>query len=259
VKGLPFKYWRRAIAKTGAGPDRRSSFNFYRFKEAVEDQVSASKGADQMSLENGQETGIEQLVRQFREQQYDADLQPPTILTPTKPAQLTDQELDELTGQLKKLRLSAVELAKMVASMPFLNRIHEDANRYTQLLKRAAAQPTYQVSRPGKQVVSSGPPRGEAGTAPATYTPLKQHQQPHQKVQGDARVTNILQRQQERQPTTVQNVRLGDVRLRDYTQVRSRPTDKTTEARKGSELTFRNRQGMTSCSSYWARMQGYAI
>ena len=39
----------------------------------------------------------------------------------------------------------------------------------------------------------------------------------------------------------------------DYYQVR--PTDKTVEARKGSKSTLQNRQGMTSCSGYWARMQ----
>ena len=50
---------------------------------------------------------------------------------PTKPTepitmkltQSTDQELDELVGQLKKLKFSAVELARMVALMPFLDRI----------------------------------------------------------------------------------------------------------------------------------------
>jgi len=38
-----------------------------------------------MSLKNSQKTGIKQLVSQFQEQQYNADLQPPTILKPTKP------------------------------------------------------------------------------------------------------------------------------------------------------------------------------
>ena len=136
VKGLLFEYRRHAMAKTGADPDRRSSFDFYRLKEAVEDRISASEGANRMSLENGQRAGIEQLVRQFREQQYDADLQPPTLLMPTeptepvtiKPAQSTDQELNELVGQLKKLRLSAVELARVAATMPFLDRIREDSN-----------------------------------------------------------------------------------------------------------------------------------
>ena len=53
-------------------------------------------------------------------------------------SQLTDPELNELVVQLKKLRLSAVELAGVAAIMPFLERIRQDANRYTQLLGRAA-------------------------------------------------------------------------------------------------------------------------
>ena len=46
------------MAKTGADPDRHNSFNFYRLKKAVEDQVSTNKGADQMSIKNGQKAGI---------------------------------------------------------------------------------------------------------------------------------------------------------------------------------------------------------
>ena len=34
------------MAKTEADLDRRSLFNFYRLKEAVEDRVSINKGAD---------------------------------------------------------------------------------------------------------------------------------------------------------------------------------------------------------------------
>jgi len=46
VKGLPFEYQRHAIAKTGADPDRRSLFDFYRLKKVVEDRVRASEAAD---------------------------------------------------------------------------------------------------------------------------------------------------------------------------------------------------------------------
>jgi len=34
------------MAKMGANPDRRSLFNFYHFKETIEDQVSATEAAD---------------------------------------------------------------------------------------------------------------------------------------------------------------------------------------------------------------------
>ena len=81
-----------------------------------------------MSLENGQKTGLEQLVRQFQEQQYNADLQPPTMSKPTeldttKTTQLTDLELNELVRQLRKLRLSTEELARMAVLMLCLDRI----------------------------------------------------------------------------------------------------------------------------------------
>ena len=39
-----------------------------------------------MSVENSEKAGIKQLVGQFWEQQYNADLQPPTILILAKPA-----------------------------------------------------------------------------------------------------------------------------------------------------------------------------
>jgi len=52
----------------------------------------------------------------------------PTELNTTKTTQSTDQELDELVGQLRKLRLNAVELVRMVVLMPFLDKIREDSN-----------------------------------------------------------------------------------------------------------------------------------
>ena len=60
------------MAKTGADLDRRSLFNFYCLKEVVENRVSVNKGANQVSLENGQKTGLKQLVSQFQKQQYNA-------------------------------------------------------------------------------------------------------------------------------------------------------------------------------------------
>jgi len=37
AKGLPFEYWRHMMAKMGANPDRRSLFDFYCLKKAIED------------------------------------------------------------------------------------------------------------------------------------------------------------------------------------------------------------------------------
>ena len=51
------------MAKTGADLDRRSLFNFYRLKRAIEDRFNASKGVDRISLENSKKIGIKQLVR----------------------------------------------------------------------------------------------------------------------------------------------------------------------------------------------------
>ena len=51
-----------------------------------------------------------------------------------------DQEMDEMVGQLKSLRLTKTELAVAVQSMPFLNRIRKDPKRFTALLNQAAAQ-----------------------------------------------------------------------------------------------------------------------
>ena len=50
VKGLPFKYRRHAIAKTGADLDRRSLFDFYRLKETVESKITAIENAERMTI-----------------------------------------------------------------------------------------------------------------------------------------------------------------------------------------------------------------
>ena len=46
------------MAKTGADLDRRSLFNFYQLKGAIEDWFNASKGANRISLENSKKIGI---------------------------------------------------------------------------------------------------------------------------------------------------------------------------------------------------------
>jgi hypothetical protein len=48
AKGLPLKYRRYAMAKTGANPDRRESFDFYQLLRAVEDRLSSYEGADNL-------------------------------------------------------------------------------------------------------------------------------------------------------------------------------------------------------------------
>ena len=46
------------MAKTGANPNRHNSFDFYQLKKAIKNQFNINKGADQMSLENSEKTGI---------------------------------------------------------------------------------------------------------------------------------------------------------------------------------------------------------
>ena len=65
MKGLPYKYWKYTMAKTGANPDKCNLFDFCRLKKAIENWFNISKGADQMFLENNEKIGIKQLVGQF--------------------------------------------------------------------------------------------------------------------------------------------------------------------------------------------------
>ena len=50
AKGLPLEYQRHAVAKTGADPDRRESFNFYQLLRAVESRIMATENTEQMDI-----------------------------------------------------------------------------------------------------------------------------------------------------------------------------------------------------------------
>ena len=50
AKGLPLEYQRHAIAKTGADPDRRESFDFYQLLRAVESRIMATENAERMDI-----------------------------------------------------------------------------------------------------------------------------------------------------------------------------------------------------------------
>ena len=69
TKGLPLKYQRHTMAKTGANPDRQKSFNFYQLQRAVETRLSSYKGADRLSKIDPKEQSLRQLVEQFYNQQ----------------------------------------------------------------------------------------------------------------------------------------------------------------------------------------------
>ena len=78
------------MAKTGANPDRRKSFDFYQLQRAVETRLSSYKGADYLSKIDPKEQSLRQLVKQFCNQQpsisKDATLQPPVIFQPNETA-----------------------------------------------------------------------------------------------------------------------------------------------------------------------------
>jgi hypothetical protein len=78
------------MAKTGADPDRRKSFNFYQLLRAVEDRLSLYEGADHLSKMDPKGQSLRQLVEQFCNQQQviskDATLRPPVIYQPNETA-----------------------------------------------------------------------------------------------------------------------------------------------------------------------------
>jgi hypothetical protein len=106
AEGLPLEYQRHAMAKTGADPDRRKSFDFYQLQRAVEDRLCSHEGADRLSKMDFEEQSLRQLVEQFCNQQpvisKDATLRPPVTFQPNKTvdvrqaSQETDLELKEL-------------------------------------------------------------------------------------------------------------------------------------------------------------------
>ena len=50
AKGLPLEYRRHVMAKTGADPDRRESFDFYQLLGAVESRIMATENAKRMDV-----------------------------------------------------------------------------------------------------------------------------------------------------------------------------------------------------------------
>src|ERR1700722_8192306 len=66
----------------------------------------------------------------------------------------TDQEMDKVVSQLKSLKLNKTELAVAIQSMPSLNRIRKDPERFTALLNQAAVQRLaqgYEDTRPPQE------------------------------------------------------------------------------------------------------------
>jgi len=57
------------MAKTGANPERRESFNFHQLQRAIEDRLSLYKGANHLLKMDPKEQSLRQLVKQFCNQQ----------------------------------------------------------------------------------------------------------------------------------------------------------------------------------------------
>ena len=138
------------MAKTGANPNRCSSFNFYQLLRAVESRIIATENAKRMDVLSEEDPLNIQLIQELRQQRNELNCRGEGRLlgpgvhggasTQQQSPLTIDQEMDEMVGQLKSLRLTKTELAVVVQSMPFLNRIRKDPKRFTALLNRAAAQ-----------------------------------------------------------------------------------------------------------------------
>jgi len=58
-----------------------------------------------------------------------------------QPPPTVNQEMEEMVGQLRSLKLNKTELAVAARSMPFLDRIRMDPKKYVMMLNQALIQP----------------------------------------------------------------------------------------------------------------------
>ena len=66
MRGLPIKYRRHAIEKTGAVTDEPSTLVFKRLKEAVESRIMATESAERMTVLEGEVLNV-QLIQELRQ------------------------------------------------------------------------------------------------------------------------------------------------------------------------------------------------
>ena len=110
VKGLPFEYRRHAMAKTGADPDRRSSFDFCQLLRAVESKIMATENAERMTILPHVNMQEMQLIQEIRQQRNELNCgSEKRLLGPVSPdvhkgtptqqqSPSTDQEIDEMAA-----------------------------------------------------------------------------------------------------------------------------------------------------------------
>ena len=109
MKGLPFEYRKYAMAKTGADPDRRSSFDFCQLLRAVESRIIATENAKRMDVLPEEDPLNIQLIQELRQQRNKLDRRRKgRLLDPVRPgvhgaptqqqSPSTDQEIDEMAA-----------------------------------------------------------------------------------------------------------------------------------------------------------------
>jgi hypothetical protein len=136
MRGLPIKYRRHAMEKTGAVADEPSTLVFERLKEAVESRMMAVEGAERMDILPEEDALNVQLIQELRQQRL--GVHGGALTQQQSPT--TDQEVDEIAGQLRNQTLTKTEPAVATRSMPFFNRIRMDPEKLTTLSNQAAAQ-----------------------------------------------------------------------------------------------------------------------
>ena len=132
VHRLPIEYCRHAIKKTGAVADKPSTFVFRRLKQAVELKIRTAEDAKQMTAFLEEDAQNIQLVQELWQQKDELncrkngrffDLIGPAVHrgASVQPPPAVDQELDEMIGLLRSLKLTKTELAVAAQLMPFLD------------------------------------------------------------------------------------------------------------------------------------------
>ncbi|OCK94490.1 uncharacterized protein K441DRAFT_111595, partial [Cenococcum geophilum 1.58] len=72
MRGLPIKYRRHAMEKTGAVADESSTLVFEELKEAVESRIMAIEGAERMDILSEDVQNV-QLIQELRQQRNELD------------------------------------------------------------------------------------------------------------------------------------------------------------------------------------------
>jgi hypothetical protein len=109
---------------------------FGRLKEAVESRMVAIEGAKRMDVLLEEDVLNVQLIQELRQQRL--GVHGGALTQQQSPT--TDQEVDEMVGQLRSQKLSKTEPAVATRSMPFLDQIRMDLKELTTLSNQAAAQ-----------------------------------------------------------------------------------------------------------------------